>query len=303
MILAAALPQGANPPGTDEQQSYSVEIKFPAKPDQAPAPVEIVDGHILFRAKLAGQDALVMIDNGAFPSVIDSSFVERLGREIEQRDGVITTVHRSVPKRVVRDVAFSVPGVVDINAGAIAVADLSHVLSAENRRIDAIFGADYLRSLALIFQGSKNSFRLGPGGGITLPPAFPVVPLIGNRPTVAVTIGAQTLNLVLDLGDNGMMSISRRVWDRIAPKNQMLTQTTVAGLDGQPFLVDRGVLPAVTLGRLRRENVAVRVVPDAPNQEADGRLGFGFLLNTDFVLDIKAGKLVVVPYLRSAPAR
>lgn len=303
LVLATTLPQEANAQRTVGPQSYSVEVKFPSKSDQAPAPTEIVDGHIFFRAKLMGQDALVMIDNGAFPSVIDGSFAARHGREIEEHEGVITTVHGTVPKRIVRNVSFSVPGVIEIQAGAIAVADLSPVLQSGGRRVDAIFGADYLRSLALIFQGSKKTFRLAPGGGINLPPAFPVIPIVGEKPTIAVVAGQTTLNLALDLGDNGTMSLSRSAWDRVGPPGQSLTQTTVMGMDGQPVLVDRGVLPAVAMGRLHRENVPVRILPDAVGQQIDGRLGFGFLTDTDFIMDIKAGKLVVVPYLRSAPEK
>lgn len=301
--FASALPQEANAQRTAEPQSYSVEVKFPSKSEQAPAPTEIVDGHILFHAKLMGQDALVMIDNGAFPSVIDSSFAARVGREIEEHDGVITTVHGTVPKRIVRNVSFSVPGVIEIQAGAIAVADLSPILQSDGRRVDTIFGADYLRSLALIFQSSRKSFRLAPGGGINIPPAFPVIPIVGEKPTVAVVAGQTTLHLALDLGDNGAMSLSRSAWERVGPLGQSLTQTTVMGLDGQPVLVDRGVLPAVAMGRLKRENVPVRIVPDVVGQQIDGRLGFGFLIDTDFIMDIKAGKLVIVPHLGSAPEK
>jgi hypothetical protein len=283
-------------PGT---QKLSIDIRIPKATEVKPGPIEIVKGHVLFRAKLSGRDALIMLDNRASPSVVDTGFAQGNGLRVEALEGTIRTVHGTVPKRIVRNLTLSVPGVIDVQTGGMAAVDLDPISRAIDRKVDGIFGGELLAHLALVVRSSQGTFQLGRSGALN--PPIPHVPLLDDRPKVALKVGEETVTVTLDLGDNGMLALTPEAWKRVGGDSAKLSTAGSLGADGQPYIVDKGVLPSVTLGRFTRRNVAVRVMPDIGSANGDGRLGIGFLADCDFALDIKAGRLWVIPRLRSAP--
>lgn len=282
-------------------QKLSIDIRIPPAAEVKPGPIEIVKGYVLFRARLSGRDALIMLDNRAVPSIVDTGFAQRNGLRVEALEGTIRTVHGIVPKRLARNITLSVPGVIDVQTGGMAAVDLDPISRAVGRKIDGMFGGELLAQLALVVRSSQGTFQLARSGAVNLPPMVPRVPLLDGRPKVALKVGEETVTVTLDLGDNGMLALTPEAWKRVAGDGAKLSTAGSLGADGQPYNVDKGVLPFVTLGRFTRRNVNVRVIPDSGSGDGDGRLGIGFLADCDFALDIKAGGLWVIPRLRSAP--
>lgn len=273
-------------------------MQLPPGAERAPAPIEIVDGHILFRATMMGKEGWILPDNGAERSLIDARFAKLAGLAIEKRSGTIRTPHGMLPEQYARGVTFEVPGVLR-SEGAMAVVDLSPLSTMKGREIIGVLGGDYLRRTTLVLRASKRNFQLHPANPDMSSARVPIVPLIGERRAVELH-GEARVTVMLDLGDNSAMSLTPEAWRRVAPANPELTQVTSMGADGQPFVFDRGRLPDVALGRLHRRDVPVRIEPDSRGTRLDGRIGYGFLADCDFVLDIQGGKLMVMPYRGAA---
>lgn len=299
--VAQNAPTPSAPTQKPDTRKLTLNLAIPPAAEAKPYPIEVVKGYILFRAKLAGQDAWVMLDNGAMPSVIDIGFAKAAGLRVESLEGTIRTVHSVVPKRLARDITLSAPGLIEVRTDGMAAVDLGPLSQAVGRKIDGLFGLDLLGQLVLAVQARKGTFRLGISGALKIDPLVPRVPLVDGRPKVALKMGDATVVVTLDLGDNGMLTLTPEAWKRVAPQGATLSTGGSMGADGQPFNIDKGVLPLVTLGRFTRKDVEVRVVPDDGGADGDGRLGVGFLRDCDFALDIKAGALWIIPYRRSTP--
>jgi hypothetical protein len=279
-----------------QTQTLSVTITVPPPTEQAPGAIEIVNGHILFKAKVFGREALLLLDNRASPSVIDTAFAEAAGQRVEKLEGTIRTVLGTVDKRIVRNVSIDVPGVVSIRADGLAAVDFEPFSQVVGRKIDGAVGNEVLAQFAVFVRASNRTFRFGKSGTVEVPSTIPLVPLLDTRPKLALKVGEATVTVTLDLGDNGMLSLTPEAWNRVAPKDVSLTRRGAIGVDGQPYRLETGILPAVTLGRFTRNNIRVRVIPGAAPEDGDGRIGAGFLADCDFLLDVKAGKLWLVPH-------
>lgn len=281
----------------ENRQRFSSRLTIVPSAQQTPLPIEVLNGHIVFKAKLAGRDATMLLDNGAQPSMIDLDFARVAGLEVEALEGSINTVHGAVPKRAVRGVAIELPGLATIDAGLMAGVDLAPIEQMAGRSIDGILGGDYLAQLLLIVSTSKGHMRLGPSGGAKVPPIIPRVALFGARPDLDLAIGETKVRVALDLGDNGLLSLTPEAWKRVAPADTKLGERMSVGGDGQPYRVKVGTLPVVTMGRFSRRDVPVRIIAD-DRPGVEGRVGIGFLADSDFLLDVKAGSMWIIPRAR-----
>lgn len=293
----AQTPPSAGPTSDEEE----VKVHFFGKEQRAPLPYELANGVMVFKASIAGRDVWVMLDNRAERSVIDTALARSQGLAIAPPSGKFTTPTGELPMQRVSDVPIVIPGQLEVRAPLAAV-DLAPFSTMLGRKVEAIFGGDYLGHFQVIANSGRQTLQFLPTGMAQPPASFPLVTLKSARPQIEVRIGTETLLLTLDMGMNGDMGLTPSAWMRVKPKDAVFTSRGVAALDGKLHMADHSRLPEIAIGPVSVKDVEVGVQP-WPVQDGDGILGMGTLRRFDFVLDIKAGKLWLVPRLPSSVAR
>jgi hypothetical protein len=289
-----AEPQQSAPARTD------VTIHFASKEQRKPLPYETVGGLIIFKARVAGREVLMLLDNRAERSTIDLALARDAGLTLVP-GGTARTPTGEIPFLRALDVPLVLPGQFETRT-RLAAMDLSAISKAMGRKIEAILGGDFLGALTISANSGKSQLSFVPSGVAKVPPTIPPIALIGARPQLEVTIGGKPLVVTLDLGSNQALSLTPEAWARVGAKDAVFTSRPVFHADGQPHMVDFTRVPEMKLGALKRRDVEVSVRPwQAAN--GDGIMGIGMLKESDFLLDIKLGKLWVIPRLPSKPAR
>jgi hypothetical protein len=288
---------GADQPAAGAPASKNtVSIRSLEREKRAPVPYEEVNGHIIFRANVAGRDVWVLLDNLAFPSIIDASLARSAGLRIDPPSGTIRTPTGTVPKQRVWDVPMLVPGQLEVQTSLAAV-DLAFISKAMGRKVEAVFGGDLLGQLAIKLDSGRRNLTFGPPGSSNVSAMIPMIPLQSQRAQLQVLVGDKPVTVALDLGSNGALTLTPEAWARVGSKDAVASSGLAAHGEGQVYAADIVRVPEVRLGSLTRKDVriSVRPMPGA----ADGTMGTALLTDTDFILDIKAGKLWLLPRLPS----
>lgn len=271
-----------------------VAIRFAPPAQRRPVPYDGASGHLIFRARVAGSDIWVLLDNKAGRSILDGALASRLGLAVTQSVGKARTPTGEVSVGRVDNVEIMVPGQLRTVAPAMAVMDLAAVSAGHKQRIEAVIGADYLGMLALQVDPRKGTVLLAPSGSLAPAPGASEVPLLNAQAEIELTAGNVPLRLPVDLGSSAAVGLDPRAWARAG--SSIVAQSTALAMhaDGQPYVTDRGVIRQASVGGLILENVPVRLRPPSAAMR-DGILGMGFLSNYGFILDTRAGKLWLTP--------
>ncbi|UIJ45270.1 retroviral-like aspartic protease family protein [Sphingomonas cannabina] len=301
VLTPQAAPQVSKPASAGDQQpveTYPVQLRFLTKDKRAPVQYETAGNLILFKANVAGRDVLALLDNRASPSLIDAGLAQAAGLAFGTKTKMIRTATGELPARLALSVPVAIPGQLTIQGPAAAV-DLAPLSKLVGRKIEYVLGAEHFRELSVNVDPGRRTFQLAPSGAAKPPEAFPMVALRGDRPQIEVTVNGQTLLLTVDMGASDGLSLMPAAWARLGIKDAQLSGKLVAGGEGQLHMVDSARLPEVGIGPVAQKDVPATIKP-WPAEFGDGLLGMGLLGRFFFVMDVKAGKLWLVPRLSSA---
>lgn len=272
---------------------YSAIVTYYANERRKPVRVVMVGGVALFKATLGGREAWLMLDNGADRSLIDAKLLDPLGIRSDAREGrTIRTPTGSLPYRVALEVPLVVPGQLEIRMPMAAV-DLSAFSSALGHPIDAVLGADLLNNLVLAFHPGRSELQLLPVGSKSDLPGPPIT-LAKGKAQFEAMVGGKPVQLTIDLGFSGELSLSPEAWARVGPPGAGKEVRASAHVDGQAFSIDHSTAPVVSIGGLARQNVGVDIRP-IPPRDGDGWIGIGLIGQFDMMLDVPGGRLWLVP--------
>lgn len=258
-------------------------------------PIELFRGIVLFKIKLAGRDAWMMLDNGAEHSLIDAALLEPLGIKSEAHKGrtMRTPTGTVVPYRIALDVPLVIPGQLEGRIPMSAV-DLKGFSSLAGRPIDAVLGADLLNASILSLDVGRRFLQLLPRSA-KVSVAVPPIPLAKGKPQFEASIAGQPVQLTIDLGFVGELSLSPEVWARVGPPDAKREARSVGHIDGNALAVNHASLPAVSIGSIERKNVDVDIRP-IPARDGDGWIGMGLMSQFVVVMDVAGGNLWLVPH-------
>jgi hypothetical protein len=277
----------------------SAVVSYYLNEQRAPLSIELFRGIVLFKVKLAGRDAWMMLDNGAEHSLIDAALLEPLGIKSEESRGrtMRTPTGTVVPYRIALDVPLVIPGQLDGKIPMSAV-DLKTFSDLAGHTIDAVLGADLLNASVLSLDVERRVLQLLPRGAKADLPVAPI-PLTRGKAQFEATIGGQPLSMTIDLGYVGDLSLSPDAWARIGPPDAKKETRIVGHIDGQGLSVDHASLPSISIGGIERKNIDVDIRA-IPARDGDGWIGMGLMSQFVVVMDVTGGKLWLAPRQSSA---
>lgn len=291
-ILAAQF-LSAGPASEAQAQAGSVDVQVSATPvptaQREPIHFELVRGLILFRAKVAGRDLWMLLDNASERTLIDTAFAEAAGLKVGPPAGTMQTPVGTMPKRPVWDVQVNLPGQLDLHTPMAAV-DLSSLSKFAGRKVEAVLGNDWLGLVAIVTKAQSHTLELVPSGNVNAD--VPFVPLSGTLPMLEISIGGKPLSVKLDLASDAMLTLTPAAWAKVAPAAAKAAQTKKPMPDGTIHDVGTVIVPEVLMGGFSRQNIPA-VIGAAGLEGVDGALGAPFITDQDLGLDIKAGRLWV----------
>lgn len=295
-LLAGQSASPASPPPSPPAASAEMQVKarFTAPAAHKPATYERVQGHVTFKAVVAGRDVWALLDTGAERSLIDTTLATDAGLKIDPPRGMVrTSTGSSVPKRRVSDVQIRIPDQLELQSPAVAGLDMATLSAAMGRKIEFVLGADFLSMLAVKLDPAKRTLDLYPSGVLRPPEGFPSLPLKeGYR--IEIDVDGKPVVVQVDLGAAGALTLKPNAWLRLGPANAGVQRGETVGMDGLRQAADFGVLPVVSLGANRYTNVRTKIFP-WPDDDTEGAIGMDLLDQLFIVLDAKAGKMWLAP--------
>ncbi len=252
---------------------------------------------IRFEAQLDGQPVGAILDTGASQSMLTSAYAERSQRKVASR-GRITAIGGAVPLgwTPVKSIAF---GGLNRLGGGLAVVALPAAVTGGTGAIDMLVGRDLLDRYALDLDYANRRFRLIPSG--RLPFTGDRAPLrVGKAPLAYVTelgiAGQRVRPVIVDTGDGSTLTIARGSWRTLPLAEAPVTTTQLAYGVGGSVVADIAVLPHVSLGQRRLDDVPVWVDRSGGFSDAArsaGRIGMGLLQRHRVLLDPAAGHMIL----------
>lgn len=302
LALAAFPGQAQTPPAPQPAAptGYKATVTFFLDARRKPLPIELFRGIALFKATLGGRDVWMMLDNGADRSLIDVKLLEPLGISSEAREGSkVRTPTGTLPYRVALDVPLVIPGQLEIRMPMAAI-DLSAMSGALGHPIDAVLGADLLNNMVFALDAGRGILQLMPVGAKVNFQVQPII-LTKGKPQLEVTVDGKPVQLTIDLGYSGEVSLSPEAWARVGPPDAKKETRLSTHAEGQAYSIDHSSVPTVTIGGVERRNVGVDIRP-IPAKDGEGWIGMGLMSQFVMVMDMTAGKLWLIPRLPSTPS-
>ena len=278
--------------------NFNVRVNFNVGEARKPVKFERIEGLIVFRAQVQGKDVWAVLDNLSDGSLLDTSFAQSVGLPMSAPVGRVRTQNGALERRWIDSVAIVVPGQISMIT-RLSSTDLGFFRRATGRQIVLIVGKELFDSLAFVVH-RNGSFEIAPSGSVNVSAGVESLQLGQGRPLLLAKINGTDVVLAIDLRFNGDVSLSEAAWKRVVPSGSS-SKTIVSGqADGQLVRRSASTLPNFSLGSTTLS--AVEVTQGISIEGADGLLGTGVLSQFTFALDVKAGKLWLIPSQAPKPA-
>ncbi|HQS98185.1 MAG TPA: aspartyl protease family protein [Novosphingobium sp.] len=291
MTSNAAIAQDAPPPLQTKQQA---KITYVGRDmGWTPLSFERFHGVIFFQGIINGVPATILLDNGFSHTTLDAGFARRIGLKIRETGKTARSGTGEVSLGMAEGVSIEVPHQLNLTT-ATGIVDFSAVSARIKHPIDAVLGGDLLGQLAISIYPSQKILMLVPTGRIT--PRADVhsreIPLVSGD-QIDAQINGQPVRLQIDLGLDGVVSLSDAAWKRVFPDDSKATKSSGARLEGADLAVRRIAGNTLAFSGVNVEGAPVENSGPMPGNQ-DGLLGQGMLGTADIILDIPAKKLILM---------
>lgn len=285
-------------PGPSGTVTYHIGVKFFNGAARKPVPFELVQGIIVFRARVAGREVWAMLDNLARQTTINLNFARSAGIVLDDHVDRIATVNGSIAGYRTAPVEIVVPGQM-IATAPVSAADIEAFTRLIGRPIDLVLGGEYFDNLAFVIRPTGN-FEIGNGGLLNIPPNVPAIPLLEGKYRVAANINGLNVILAVDLGSNSAIKLIQSSWQLVAAGGHNFRTIQSAGVEGKPITQPLVAVPNVLIGPVKLGEVDVEAGPANGNE---GLIGTGILSRFTVGIDGKGGKLWLIPTPIAGPRK
>lgn len=267
-------------------------------------PFDLTAGNqIRFSLEIDGHPASAILDTGVSHSVVSPAFARRAGLKVDM-GGMARAIGGDVAYGWAASQSLRIGGL-SRTGGRFAVVGLPGAATGTGAPVDAMVGADILSCCALDIDYDRHQFRLLRSG--RLPFAGVRVPLrlvTGTNMYLAEAAlsGQRVRGVLIDTGDGGAVTLSRAMWNRVAPGDLPVTSTLAYGVGG-PVTTGLAILPAFAIGPVAADDVEVRIEDSGSflnRAGVAGRIGTGLMQRYRVLLDPRAGTMVLAPGRRVA---
>ena len=275
-----------------------VTIQYLPQNERRPVPFEFAKNHIVFRARVGGQEVWAILDNGFDRTVVDNGFAKSSGLKAEHPSSTILSLTGSLEAGLIKSALLEIPGQMKTQAPFLAT-DLSGISKMMGRPIALIIGKEYFDSLVFFISSTRRTFQLGPSGTVRVPPNAVRLELKNEEPQLAmpqleVTLDGKTVSVGIDLGSNSQIALSTAAWDTLGLNHLATISGKLMGLDGGVIETKLATVERVLIGPITANNVDVTIATKH-TFAGDGIIGLGIFSHFDFAIDVAAHSLWMSP--------
>lgn len=291
----------------------TMQVKFPPE-DLVTIPIKQVKGIILLPAQIGGQQIDVLFDNGSDSTVIDAQMARRSGMTLMKGVGQIHAGSAVIPLGLTEG-SMVIGGSLKID-GQMMAADLGKLSQALGTPVGAIIGADILKAMVVVINPARGWIAAALPGHMnitvhanvnidkTRPNAAdsliaklaPVAIPFDQQQIVRSTINGRPVNLKVDYGSNGAISLRDDIWRQAIPPEDRSPQahiaTRAAGNQVKELL---GTAKSVEIGSVSARNVPVASTGAADINGYEGLIGLAVLGSSVTALNMTRQQLVIFP--------
>lgn len=285
-LLSVGLPAQAAPPAdylAADSEARWVQFELTA------------GNQIRFRTLLNGRWIDAILDTGVSDTAVSTRFAKAAGMKPLVR-GRADAIGGSIALSWAAFDRVEVAGLVR-TGGRIAIID-ADLRATGAAPVDLFVGADLLADHALEIDYAARRFRLLPSGRLPFRGAVLPLRLAGASSLylteLAIGRGVQR-PVMIDLGDGGMLTLTRASWRVSGARSGPATTALAYGAGGQ-VETELMILPDFRLGTLPAQPVELRIEGDdgfSARKGAIGRIGGGLLRRHHVLLDPRAGRWVL----------
>jgi predicted aspartyl protease len=259
-------------------------------------PVPLFDDGAMIRVpvNVFGETFYFLVDTGFTLSAIDTRFAQRLGKPVSTcvaenplgTDNILPVYHSP---------EISIAGK-PLGLDSIACLDLTMARKISGQSCDGILGMDFFATHVVSIDFDRGLFSILDQMPGSVTNTFVVVPLkhLHRHFTAEVVINqSQSLDLLVDTGDNSFLSLNLKAWQKVFSTNQVhAMKANVAGADNQVVQSLIGLVRQLTVQGLNYTNLHATLIRNAADPS---HLGLGFFRRHRVVFDFPNRKLYLQP--------
>lgn len=180
----------------------------------------------------------------------------------------------------------------------VSCVDLTMLRAISGERFEGVLGMDVMRGYVVTIDPDSGLFRIGERVPERVKKRAVPVPLTkateqGIYSIQARVNGSGPIELEIDTGSNGFLSLSRKVWKEVFRDNETATaQILIAGGDGKTTTTEIGRVARVTVSTNSYTNVIARLVP---NEAIPSCIGFAFFRRHVTTIDVPHHTMYLMP--------
>jgi predicted aspartyl protease len=294
LVLANTVNLESSADGQDKN-TIDLDFTFYQGSERERAKFEIVNGFMVLKVFVNGEELYALLDNAAGNTVIDSEFAKSSGI---YTDVILEpfNVDRDPIKRNQTEVAeIDIPGVLSVIApwSSFELRDLSDVVG---RKISVVLGGEFFKYTSVIISFADTTLDIGPSSGLKIP-SESFVTMNLNAPDRFMTsafVENNAVNLLVDMGFNEDVMLPPSIWDRIFSDEQESIES-YTWTPGGSSVATKGMMgKSISIGGTSVENV--RLYRGPSSQSGGGILGLGVLRRFRFVVfDVAKRKVYLRP--------
>lgn len=281
--------------------------------DVVSIPFRRVKELILLPAVIAGQKVEFLFDTGFSESLIDTGVARDRGIQLTKSLTSLQTGLSVMPTALAR-AHINIGGKLDIE-GQFRAADLGPLSRALGTPVAGVLGADALAPFVVVVNPQQGWIAMGFPGKVNINASLKVdkkpestqdvttlLPKValnsipfGPDLVTKAKINGRLVNLAIDYGSNGAVSLQETIWQQVIPPASRTGRTNdTTRADG---LKSSGEIAAadLELGQMSASNVPIQSETIHRRDGIDGSLGLAVLAATTTVLDMPKRRLALFP--------
>ncbi len=293
----------------------SMRIAFPPE-GLATIPIRQVKGIILLPARIGERQVDVVFDNGSDTTIIDEHIAQASGMKLTKAVSRLHAGAMVIPLGLAEG-ALTLGGSLRIS-GQMMEADLGRMSRALGTPVAAIIGTDVLYGITAVINPAKGWMAVALPGhmnvsmhanmnfGATkptseavnalMPKLMPATIPFDERQVVKATVNGQPVDLKLDYGFNGAISLREDLWQQAIPpedRSEEINSATMAA--GNTVTGRLGTAKTLKIGTLAADNVPISSASPADLNGYQGRVGLSVLGTSVTVFSIGKRQVMIFP--------